>query len=90
MYCTRFRIERSDPGLSTARRHFVVFLGKRPYSHSGSLHTGWGGGGGGGAGGAAECCDGWGQSTCDKNIILPIMTLLPTNDLFQPLNLITV
>ena len=42
------------------------------------------GGGGGGGGLAAEGCDGRGQSTCDKNIII---TLLLTNDLplFQPL-----
>ena len=44
-------------------------------------------GGGGGGGGLAEGCDGRGQSTCDKNIIMPNMTLLLTNDLplFQPL-----
>ena len=55
-------MERSDPGLSPGWGHFVVFLGKRPYTHSVSLHPGWGAGGGL----AAEGCDGWGQSTCDK------------------------
>ena len=28
----------SGPGLSPGRGHFVVFLGKTPYSHGASLH----------------------------------------------------
>ena len=35
---SEFRIERSNPGLSPGRGHFVVFLGKRPYTHSVSQH----------------------------------------------------